>query len=89
VGGLVAATQPAVNEQLVREAAVLGNCDVWMQQGSESPTAIQFLQEHGMNVAAGECILTYHPTLHSPRNFRNPSKRPLAESPNEEGRMPE
>jgi hypothetical protein len=89
VGGMVAATQPAVSEQLVCEAADLGNFHVWMQQGSESPTAIQFCQEHGMNVAAGVCILAYQPTLHSPTNSTNPSKGPMEESSNEEGSMPE
>ena len=81
MGGLVAATQPAVNEQLVREAAVLGNCDVWMQQGSESPTAIQFLQEHGMNVAAGECILTYQPNAAFAQKFQKSSKEAFGGKP--------
>jgi predicted CoA-binding protein len=61
VGGLVVATQPAVSEQLVREAAELGIRNIWLQQGSESHTAVQFCQEHGMNVVTGECILMYQP----------------------------
>jgi predicted CoA-binding protein len=61
VGGLVAVTQPAVSEQLVREAAELGISHIWLQQGSESQAAVQFCQEHGMNVVAGECIMMYQP----------------------------
>ncbi len=61
VGGLVITTQPAVSEQLVREAAELGICHVWLQQGSESPAAVRFCQEHGIDVVAGECILMYQP----------------------------
>ncbi len=60
-GGLVVCTQPAVSEQVVREAAEAGICRVWLQQGSESRTAIQFCQEHGINVISGECILMYQP----------------------------
>ncbi len=61
VGGLVLCTQPAISEQLVREAAEAGICWVWLQQRSESRAAIQFCQEHGINVISGECILMYQP----------------------------
>jgi len=61
VGGLVAVTQPAVTEQLVREATDLGIRHVWLQQGSESDDAVQFCQEHGINVVVGECIMMYQP----------------------------
>jgi len=60
-GGLVVCTQPAVSEQVVREAAEAGICRVWLQQGSESRTAIQFCQDHGINVISGECVLMYQP----------------------------
>ncbi len=59
VGGLIVITQPAVSEQLVREAAEVGIRNVWLQRGSESRAAVQFCQEHGMNVVVGECILMY------------------------------
>ncbi len=61
VDGLVLCTQPAVSEQLVRDAAEAGICRVWLQQGSESRTAIQFCQEHDIKVISGECILMYQP----------------------------
>ncbi len=61
VGGLVVCTQPAVSEQTVREAAEVGIPRVWLQQGSESKAAIQFCQEHGIDVIYGECILMYQP----------------------------
>ncbi len=64
VGGLVLTTQPAVSEQLVHEAAELGIRNIWLQQGSESPAAIQFCEEQGMSVVQGECILMYQ--RHSP-----------------------
>jgi hypothetical protein len=43
------------------QGAELGISHVWLQQGSESVAAVQFCQEHGMNVVAGECILMYIP----------------------------
>ncbi len=61
VDGLVITTQPTASEQLVREAAGLGIRQVWLQQGSETPAAVQFCEEHDMNVVVGQCILMYHP----------------------------
>ena len=69
VGGLLITTQPAASEQLVREAAGLGISQIWLQQGSESPAALQFCQEHGMNVVVGECILMYHPNAAFPHRI--------------------
>ena len=68
VGGLVVTTQPAVSEQLVREAAELGIGHVWLQQGSESPAVIQFCQEHGIDVVSGECIMMFIPHPAFPHN---------------------
>lgn len=59
VGGVVIVTPPAQTEQLVREAARLGICRLWLQQGSESPAALKFCQENGINVVSGECIFMY------------------------------
>jgi hypothetical protein len=65
VGGLVVITKPAITEQLVREAADLGIRHVWLQQGSESRAAVQFCQDHGVDVVVGECIMMYqaHPAF--------------------------
>jgi predicted CoA-binding protein len=59
VGGVVLVTPPSQTERLVEEAAEAGIKRVWMQQGAESPAAIQFCEEHGMQVIAGECILMF------------------------------
>lgn len=32
---------------------------VWLQQGAESGEAIQFCQDHGIQVVSGECILMF------------------------------
>lgn len=51
-------TPPQVTERVVEEAAVKGIRNVWMQPGAESPRAVAFCREHGINVIAdGSCIL--------------------------------
>lgn len=57
--GLVIVTPPAQTEQLVREAAQAGIRHIWLQQGAESTAAVQFCQQNGLALVAGECIFMY------------------------------
>ncbi len=51
-------TPPVVTEQIVEQAAAKGIRNVWMQPGAESPRAVAFCREHGINVIAdGSCVL--------------------------------
>jgi predicted CoA-binding protein len=51
-------TPPTVTEQVVEQAAAKGIRNVWMQPGAESPRAVDFCREHGINVIAdGSCLL--------------------------------
>jgi predicted CoA-binding protein len=59
VGGVLVVVPPEQTEQVVREAADAGIRHVWMQQGAESKSAIDFCREHGMTVVHGECILMF------------------------------
>ena len=59
VGGVVIAVPPAETEKVVRDAAEAGIKRVWMQQGSQSPEAIRFCEEHGISVVRRECILMF------------------------------
>jgi uncharacterized protein len=59
VGGLITVVPPAETERLVREAAAAGIERIWMQQGSESPAAIAFCADNGIEVVAGHCILMF------------------------------
>ena len=59
VDGVVIVVPPAQTEKVVREAATAGIKRVWMQQGSESPAAIQFCQENGIAEVHGDCIMMY------------------------------
>lgn len=57
--GLVLIVPPDQTERIVREAADAGIRDIWMQQGSESPNAVQLCRDHGIDVIHGECILMF------------------------------
>jgi uncharacterized protein len=73
-GGLVIVTAPTQTEQLVRQAAQAGIQRIWLQQGSETPAAIQFCQQNGITVITGECIFMYaEPTawFHKAHRFVN------------------
>jgi predicted CoA-binding protein len=59
VGGVIIVVPPAQTEQVVKDAAAAGIKRVWMQQGAESPAAIQFCQENGIQEVHGECILMF------------------------------
>ena len=51
-------TPPAVTEQLVPRAIAHGIENIWMQPGAESPSAVAFCREKGINcIADGSCLL--------------------------------
>ncbi len=59
VGGIVLVVPPGQTEKVVREATARGVRRIWMQQGSESATAIELCRESGIDLVHGECILMY------------------------------
>lgn len=58
-GGVLIVVPPVQAEQVVREVAQAGISRVWLQQGAESPSAIQFCRENGINVVHNECIMMF------------------------------
>jgi predicted CoA-binding protein len=50
---------PAVTEQVVREAHRLGLTRIWMQPGAESQAAIDYCQEHGIQVVHNACAMVH------------------------------
>jgi predicted CoA-binding protein len=59
VGGVLVIVPPEQAEQAVKAAAAAGIKRVWLQQGAESPAAIQLAESKGMSVVSGECILMF------------------------------
>lgn len=57
-------TPPKITEKVVEQAAAKGIQNIWMQPGAESPVAIKFCEQRGLNVIAdGSCLLVvlhYH-----------------------------
>jgi predicted CoA-binding protein len=50
---------PAVTDQIVRQAHQQGLTRVWMQPGSESQAAIDYCQEHGLQVVYHACAMVH------------------------------
>lgn len=59
IDGAVLVIPPAQTEQVVKDAADANVPLIWMQQGSESKSAIQFCKEHNITTVIGECILMF------------------------------
>jgi predicted CoA-binding protein len=59
VGGVVAVVPPAETEKIVEDCGRLGIRRVWMQQGSESPKAIERCRALGIAAVSGECLIMY------------------------------
>ena len=59
IGALVLVVPPEQTERIVREATARGVRRIWMQQGSESPAAIELCRESGIDAVHGECILMF------------------------------
>jgi predicted CoA-binding protein len=59
VGGVILVTPPPQTLKLVEEAAACGVRRIWMQQGAESPEAVELCRQRGISVVSGECILMF------------------------------
>src|SRR4029079_11763264 len=44
---------------IIEQAARAGVHHVWLQQGAESPAALELAERLGINLVAGECILMF------------------------------
>jgi uncharacterized protein len=59
VGGVVIVVPPSETEKVLRDVLKARIPRVWMQQASDSPAAIRFCQENGIEVVHGACILMF------------------------------
>lgn len=48
---------PPVTEEIVKTCRTLGVRKVWMQPGSESQTAIEYCEAHGIDVIHSLCVI--------------------------------
>jgi len=59
VDGVVICIPPARVEPVLREAEHIGVKNVWLQQGAESPAALQTAKDLGLKMVTGKCIMMY------------------------------
>lgn len=50
---------PAAAEEVVRQAHALGLTRIWMQPGAESPAAIDYCRQHGLQVVYDACAMVH------------------------------
>jgi len=59
IDGVLISVQPTEMEKVVQSAHETGIKNVWLQQGAQSDSAIQFCKDNGINVVHNECILMF------------------------------
>jgi predicted CoA-binding protein len=60
VKGVIVMTGKVKAASVVREAIDAGIKQIWIQQMSDSPEAIELLKDSGINYVTGECILMHY-----------------------------
>jgi hypothetical protein len=69
VDGAVVCISPKDVVPVLKEAANIGLRNIWLQQGAQSPAAIQAGKELGLNMVTGKCILMYAMPVRSFHSF--------------------
>ncbi len=69
VEGVVLVVPPNETEKLVKQAAEIGIGSLWIQQGSESRTALEYCEQYGIDVISGQCILMFAEPVKSLHRF--------------------
>ena len=59
IDGVLISIPPVKANNVVQLANEKGIKNVWLQQGAQSETAIQYCKDHDINVVYNECILMY------------------------------
>ena len=59
IDGVLISVQPTETEKVVKSAHEVGIKNVWLQQGAQSDSAIQYCKDNGINVVHNECILMF------------------------------
>lgn len=75
VGGAIVCVKPERTAQVVREAKQAGIERVWLQQGAESPEAVSFCEQNGVDAITKECILMFAEPVESIHRFHRFFKR--------------
>lgn len=71
VDRLLVAVSPGETESVVRDAAAAGIGQIWLQQGAESPAALEACRQQGLDVVHGHCILMFAEPNRSVHKFHH------------------
>ena len=69
VESLVVLTKPVSTDQMVSDAIAKGIKNIWIQQMSQTPTAIEKAQQAGINLVYGKCIFMFAEPVGSMHKF--------------------
>ena len=81
IDGVITVVPPAETELVIQQAKQLDIKNIWMQQGSQSDSAIQFCKENKMNVVDGECIMMFVEPVKSIHSFHRFINRLIGKYP--------
>ncbi len=59
IDGALVLLPPGKTIEVLPEIAEAGIKNIWLQQQTDSPQAIQFCKDRGINVVYGECIMMF------------------------------
>lgn len=82
VDAVINVVSPSQTEDVVKEAYSIGVKNIWMQQGSESDSAIKYCKENGINEIHKECILMFAEPVKSIHSFHRWIWKVLGRLPN-------
>lgn len=69
VDAVIVSVSPTRAAKVIREAIEQGINHIWLQQGAESPEAIKYCKDKGVNVIHGECIMMFAQPVGFPHSF--------------------
>ena len=81
IDGVITVVPPAETEIVVQQSKELGIKNIWMQQGSQSNSAIEFCKENKINVVYGECIMMFVEPVKSIHSFHRFIKKIVGKYP--------
>lgn len=79
---MLISVQPSEAEKVVKSAFEAEIKNVWLQQGAQLDSNIQFCKDNGINVVHNECILMYAEPVRSFHKFHRWVWKILGKLPN-------
>ena len=78
---LLIMTKAAETDKIVADAVEKGIQNIWIQQKSETKTAVQFALDHQVNLVSGECIFMFSNPVKGFHGFHRFMKKTFGQLP--------